>query len=161
MSQRQAPLSQKSAKDSGHCLGCARMMVRYRSRKSNDAELRTRLRGLTHKRRRFGYRGLHVLLKRQGDAVNTSAWRSSPTPRSRTSGSPTSSIGSSASAASPSRSQATSDQQCHPATGGRLHGRLALHRAGQAGAERFAAPFISPPRIRLRPEVLPSISPPG
>jgi hypothetical protein len=69
LSQRQAPLSQKSARDSGHCLGCARMMVRYRSRKSNDAELRARLRGLTHKRRRFGYRGLHVLLKRQGDAV--------------------------------------------------------------------------------------------
>jgi heme-degrading monooxygenase HmoA len=64
------------------------MMVRYRSRKSNDAELRARLRSLTHERRRFGYRGLHVLLKRQGDAVSTSAWRSSPTPRSWTSRSP-------------------------------------------------------------------------
>jgi len=105
-----------SAKDSGHCLGCARMMVRYRSRKSNDAELRARLRGLAHKRRRFGYQWLHVLLKRHGDAVNTSAWRSSPTPRSRTSGSPTSSIGSSASAASPSRSRATTDQSCNGRT---------------------------------------------
>ena len=47
-------------------------MMRYCSRKSNDAELRARLRGLTHKSRRFGYRGLHVLLKRQGDAVKSS-----------------------------------------------------------------------------------------
>jgi len=69
------------------------MMVRYRSRKSNDAELRARLRSLTHERRGFGYRGLHVLLKRQGDAVSTSAWRSSPTLDLGHPGRPTRSIG--------------------------------------------------------------------
>ena len=67
--------------------------MRYRSRKSNDAELRARLRSLTHERRRFGYRGLHVLLKRQGDAVSTSAWRSSPTLDLGHPGRPTRSIG--------------------------------------------------------------------
>jgi putative transposase len=51
-------------------IGCARMMVRYRSRRSDDAALRERLRSLAHERRRFGYRRLHVLLKREGYVVN-------------------------------------------------------------------------------------------
>ena len=46
------------------------MTVRYRSRRSNDAELRERLRALAHERRRFGYRRLHVLLRREGFIVN-------------------------------------------------------------------------------------------
>jgi putative transposase len=51
-------------------IGCARMMVRYRSRRPNDTELRARLRALAHERRRFGYRRLHVLLRREGFSVN-------------------------------------------------------------------------------------------
>jgi putative transposase len=51
-------------------IGCARMTVRYRSRKPSDARLRTRLRELAHQRRRFGYRRLHVLLRREGFQVN-------------------------------------------------------------------------------------------
>src|SRR5262245_15973030 len=51
-------------------IGCVRMTVRYRSRRSNDAELRERLRALAHERRRFGYRRLHVLLRREGFIVN-------------------------------------------------------------------------------------------
>lgn len=51
-------------------VGCVRMTVRYRSRRQNDGELRARLRALAHERRRFGYRRLHVLLKREGYAVN-------------------------------------------------------------------------------------------
>lgn len=51
-------------------IGCVRMTVRYRSRRSNDAELRARLRALAHERRRFGYRRLHVLLRREGFTVN-------------------------------------------------------------------------------------------
>jgi putative transposase len=51
-------------------VGCVRMTVRYRSRRPNDGELRARLRALAHERRRFGYRRLHVLLKREGYAVN-------------------------------------------------------------------------------------------
>ena len=51
-------------------IGCVRMTVRYRSRRPDDAELRQRLRALAHERRRFGYRRLHVLLRREGFAVN-------------------------------------------------------------------------------------------
>jgi len=51
-------------------IGCVRMTVRYRSRRSGDAELRNRLRSLAHERRRFGYRRLHILLRREGFKVN-------------------------------------------------------------------------------------------
>src|SRR6476620_12643345 len=51
-------------------IGCVRMTVRYRSRRPDDAELRQRLRALAHERRRFGYRRLHVLLRREGFAVH-------------------------------------------------------------------------------------------
>jgi transposase InsO family protein len=44
-----------------------RMMVRYRSRRPPDAELRVRLRELANERRRFGYRRLFVLLRREGE----------------------------------------------------------------------------------------------
>jgi putative transposase len=43
---------------------------RYASRRSDDAELRTRLKVLASERRRFGYRRLHILLKREGVALN-------------------------------------------------------------------------------------------
>jgi putative transposase len=51
-------------------IGCVRMTVRYRSRRPADTELRERLRALAHERRRFGYRRLHVLLRREGFIVN-------------------------------------------------------------------------------------------
>ena len=51
-------------------IGCVRMTVRYRSRRAADTELRERLRALAHERRRFGYRRLHVLLRREGFIVN-------------------------------------------------------------------------------------------
>jgi putative transposase len=51
-------------------IGCVRMTVRYRSRRPGDADLRLRLRALAHERRRFGYRRLHVLLRREGFKVN-------------------------------------------------------------------------------------------
>jgi putative transposase len=51
-------------------IGCVRMTVRYRCRRPGDADLRLRLRALAHERRRFGYRRLHVLLRREGFAVN-------------------------------------------------------------------------------------------
>ncbi len=44
-----------------------RTMVRYRSRRPPDAELRVRLRELANERRRFGYRRLFVLLRREGE----------------------------------------------------------------------------------------------
>jgi putative transposase len=51
-------------------IACVRMTVRYRCRRPDDAELRQRLRALAHERRRFGYRRLHVLLRREGFTVN-------------------------------------------------------------------------------------------
>jgi len=51
-------------------IGCVRMTVRYQSRRIDDAVLRERLRTLAKDRRRFGYRRLHVLLRREGFVVN-------------------------------------------------------------------------------------------
>lgn len=44
-----------------------RKMVRYRSRRPSEAELREKLRDLTNERRRFGYGRLFVLLRREGE----------------------------------------------------------------------------------------------
>ncbi len=50
--------------------GMDRSTIRYRRRRSDDSELRERLRTLAAERRRFGYRRLHVLLRREGHAIN-------------------------------------------------------------------------------------------
>jgi len=50
--------------------GANRSSVRYRHRCRDDAELRVRLRTLAGERRRFGYRRLHVLLRREGYVLN-------------------------------------------------------------------------------------------
>jgi putative transposase len=44
-----------------------RKMVRYRSRRPPDVELRLKLRDLANERRRFGYRRLFILLRRDGE----------------------------------------------------------------------------------------------
>lgn len=50
---------------------CARSTIRYqRWHRRDDTALRTRLRNLAAQRPRFGYRRLHVLLRRQGIIVN-------------------------------------------------------------------------------------------
>jgi transposase InsO family protein len=43
-------------------------MIRYRSRRPPDTELRARLRELANQRRRFGYRRLFILLRREGES---------------------------------------------------------------------------------------------
>lgn len=48
----------------------ARSVVRYRHRRPDDAVLRGRLRELASERRRFGYRRLNQMLKREGMQVN-------------------------------------------------------------------------------------------
>ena len=48
-------------------IGVDRTTVRYRSIRPTDKELRERLRGLARERRRFGYRRLSVLLRRDGE----------------------------------------------------------------------------------------------
>jgi putative transposase len=48
-------------------VGADRKMIRYQSRRAPETELRTRLRDLANERRRFGYRRLFVLLRREGE----------------------------------------------------------------------------------------------
>ena len=45
-----------------------RQMVRYRSTRPPETALRTRLRELANERRRFGYRRLFIMLRREGEA---------------------------------------------------------------------------------------------
>ena len=51
-------------------IGTDRASVRYRALRPDDGALRERLKALAQERRRFGYRRLHVLLRREGHAVN-------------------------------------------------------------------------------------------
>ncbi|MDB5594039.1 MAG: family transposase [Hyphomicrobiales bacterium] len=48
-------------------VGADRKMVRYQSCRPADSELRGRLRELANERRRFGYRRLFILLRREGE----------------------------------------------------------------------------------------------
>ncbi len=50
-----------------HIVSADRTMIRYRSRRAPDTVLRGRLRNLANERRRFGYRRLFVLLRREGE----------------------------------------------------------------------------------------------
>jgi putative transposase len=47
-----------------------RSSIRYRSRRPDDGHIRLRLREIAAVRRRFGYRRLHILLRREGLAPN-------------------------------------------------------------------------------------------
>lgn len=57
-------------------VGADRNMIRYRSSRPADAVLRGRLRDLAIERRRFGYRRLFVLLRREGEpsGINRIYW---------------------------------------------------------------------------------------
>ena len=51
-------------------IGADRSSVRYRHRRPDDRELREVLRGAAETHRRFGYRRLHVILRRDGHVLN-------------------------------------------------------------------------------------------
>jgi len=51
-------------------LGSCRMTVRYQTRRSDDGAVRQRMKAIAYERHRFGYRRLHVLLRREGYVVN-------------------------------------------------------------------------------------------
>ena len=53
-----------------HVIAADRTSMRYRSIRPDDAVLRARLRELAAQRRRFGYRRLLILLRREGIHVN-------------------------------------------------------------------------------------------
>jgi putative transposase len=61
---------QMSERRACRVIGADRASVRYEGTRPDDSLLRARLRELAGERRRFGYRRLHVLLKREGHAVN-------------------------------------------------------------------------------------------
>lgn len=51
-------------------LGVDRTSVRYRSVRPDDTSLREAMRAMAGERRRFGYRRIHVMLRRQGVVMN-------------------------------------------------------------------------------------------
>jgi len=51
-------------------VGISRRVMRYRSRRPDDAPIRARLRELAAERRRFGFRRLGILLSREGVVMN-------------------------------------------------------------------------------------------
>ena len=51
-------------------VGISRSLYRYRSRRPDCARLRERIRELAGEKRRYGYRRIHVLLRREGWTVN-------------------------------------------------------------------------------------------
>ena len=51
-------------------IGSCRMTMRYKTTRADDAALRERMKAIAHERRRFGYRRVHVLLKREGFVIN-------------------------------------------------------------------------------------------
>lgn len=56
----------RACKATGFC----RMTMRYQTTRGDDASLRERMKAIARERRRFGYRRLHVLLRREGFEVN-------------------------------------------------------------------------------------------
>lgn len=51
-------------------IGCCRMTVRYQTSRPDDREVRERMKAIAQVRRRFGYRRLLVMLRREGLVVN-------------------------------------------------------------------------------------------
>lgn len=51
-------------------IGRCRMTVRYTVTPSDDSAVRQRMRAIAQECRRFGYRRLHVLLRREGYLIN-------------------------------------------------------------------------------------------
>ncbi|MDE2243763.1 MAG: IS3 family transposase [Bradyrhizobium sp.] len=51
-------------------IGYCRMTMRYQTTRADEAGLRQRMRAIAQERRRFGYRRLHVLLRREGYLIN-------------------------------------------------------------------------------------------
>ena len=61
---------QMSERRACRVIGTDRASVRYRAVRPEDGVLRERLKALAQQRRRFGYRRLYVLLRREGQVVN-------------------------------------------------------------------------------------------
>lgn len=51
-------------------VGVNRSTIRYKIQKANDSELNEKIRKIALEKRRFGYRRIHMLLKREGQKIN-------------------------------------------------------------------------------------------
>lgn len=51
-------------------VGANRASIRYESHKPEEGLLKGRIKAIAHEKRRYGYRRIHVLLKREGVAIN-------------------------------------------------------------------------------------------
>lgn len=51
-------------------VGASRASIRYVSHRPEEGLLREKITAIAHKKRRYGYRRIHVLLKREGIAIN-------------------------------------------------------------------------------------------
>ena len=51
-------------------VGANRASVRYMSQKSDEGLLREKITAIAHEKRRYGYRRIHMLLKRDGIEIN-------------------------------------------------------------------------------------------
>jgi len=51
-------------------VGVNRSTIRYKIQKANDSELNEKIRKIAFEKRRFGYRRIHMLLKREGQKIN-------------------------------------------------------------------------------------------
>lgn len=60
-------LFQMSERRACSVIGADRKSIRYRSKRPAERELRERLRSLANERRRFGYRRLFIMLRREGE----------------------------------------------------------------------------------------------
>jgi putative transposase len=69
---RASPDDMGDERAAGVCclIGADRTSIRYRSCRDDDGDLRSRLCELAQQRRRFGYRRLHILLRRDGITIN-------------------------------------------------------------------------------------------
>ena len=51
-------------------IGCCHINVRYKTTRPDGGDLRDRMMAIAHERRRFGYKRLHVMLRREVFVVN-------------------------------------------------------------------------------------------
>ena len=65
-------IEEKNYSQAGACalIGLAPKTYRYQAKREGDEAIRKRLRELASERRRFGYRRLHLLLRREGMTLN-------------------------------------------------------------------------------------------
>lgn len=60
----------KSERRACQLVGAHRSVVRYRSRKQDESALTDKIKQIAYEKRRFGYRRIHMMLKREGVKIN-------------------------------------------------------------------------------------------